>query len=217
MKVLFIGAHFDDIEIGCGGTAAKFVNQGYSVSALVVTDSGYSDEEGREVRNSDVARSEGIAGLNKLGIQDIHEMHLRTGLVSYGLELIHDLERVMKKISPDLVFTHWTADVHQDHSAIGRATLNVCRKTRSLLMYRSNWYRSSVNFSPSVFIDTSDFFSIKQAAINCHVSEVSKFGSKWLSFIEAQDAAIGMEFGHSYAEAFEPVKLNFDLIERNLA
>ncbi|MDA8928122.1 PIG-L family deacetylase [Gammaproteobacteria bacterium] len=208
MKVLFIGAHFDDIEIGCGGTAARLVREGHDVESIVMTHSGYSDEEGNLVRDAEVARREGLEGLQTLGISHIHELNLKTGRVEYTLDLIHELERTIKSISPDLVFTHWIADVHQDHSAIGRATLNVCRKTASILMYRSNWYRSSMNFSPRIFVDTSDYFQIKKKAINCHVSEVTKFGMNWLRFIEAQDVSVGIEFGYDFGEAFEPVKLD---------
>ena len=208
MKVLFIGAHFDDIELGCGGTAARMVSEGHIVSAIVVTDSGYSDSNGVTVRDANVARYEGIQGLNSLGIKQIHEIGIKTGLVTYGLDLIQKMERIIVEVNPSLVFTHWTEDVHQDHSAIGQATLNVCRKTRSILMYRSNWYRSLHSFSPRVFVDTTSFFEIKRKAINCHVSEVTKFGSDWVRFIEAQDISIGMEFGYDYGEAFEPVKLD---------
>jgi LmbE family N-acetylglucosaminyl deacetylase len=118
------------------------------------------------------------------------------------------MEALMKEIAPQMVFTHWTGDVHQDHSAIGRATLNVCRKTGSVLMYRSNWYRSAIGFTPKVFVDTSDYFDVKKRAINCHVSEVTKFGQGWLRFVEAQDISVGMEFGYRFGEAFEPIKLD---------
>ncbi len=208
MKILFIGAHFDDIEIGCGGTAARLVREGHDVEAVVVTHSGYSDENGNTVRDVEVAQREGIEGLRTLGIGQIHELNLSTGRVEYDLDLIHRLESTVKTISPSLVFTHWDNDVHQDHSAIGRATLNVCRKTASVLMYRSNWYRSSINFSQRIVVDTSDYFEIKKRAINCHVSEVTKFGKNWLRFIEAQDVSVGMEFGYEFGEAFEPVKLD---------
>lgn len=205
-KVLFIGAHWDDLEIGCGGTIAHFIHEGDDVTALIVTHSGYSDENGEVVREAKIARKEGILGLSVLGVKQVHELGLETGRVEYGMDLIQKMEAVIQKIDPDLVFTHWDNDVHQDHSAIGRSTLNVCRKSRSVLMYRSNWYRSSVNFRPSVFVDTSNYFSLKERAINCHQSEVKKYGKNWLNFIKSQDISIGMEFGFECAEAFQAIK-----------
>lgn len=208
MKVLFIGAHFDDIEIGCGGTAARMVAEGHDVAAMVVTHSGYNDENGNCIRERSIAVQEGLEGLAEIGIKEVHQLEMDTGRVEYGVELIHRMEARMKDIAPQMVFTHWTADVHQDHSAIGRATLNVCRKTGSVLMYRSNWYRSSVGFAPKIFVDTSEYFEVKKRAINRHVSEVTKFGQGWLRFVEAQDISVGMEFGYRFGEAFEPVKLD---------
>jgi LmbE family N-acetylglucosaminyl deacetylase len=208
VKILFIGAHFDDIEIGCGGTVARIADKGHEIEALVVTHSGYCDENGNVVREKDVAAIEGMAGLSMLGVSTVSELGLNTGQVEYGLTLIHLMESFLKRCKPDIVFTHWVNDVHQDHSAIGRATLNVCRKSSSVLMYRSNWYRGVQNFNPRIFVDTEQYFKKKEKAILCHQSEVTKFGKDWLRFIEAQDAAVGIEFGVKYAEAFEVVKLN---------
>ncbi|HDS3827819.1 TPA: PIG-L deacetylase family protein [Morganella morganii] len=207
MKIWFIGAHFDDIEIGCGGTAAKLISQGHECHVTIVTNSGYSDEYGNIVRESSVARDEGLAGLKTLGFKYINELNLETGKLTHGHQLIHELEKLSKEIKPDIVFTHWDQDVHQDHAAVAKSSFTVCRKAGSILMYRPNWYRTSVQFHESIFVDVSDFYQIKKNAINMHVSEVTKFGKHWESFIEAQDKARGMEINAEFAESFQVVKL----------
>ncbi|WKY93039.1 PIG-L deacetylase family protein [Vibrio metoecus] len=146
MKVWFIGAHFDDIEIGCGGTAAKLISQGNDCHVTIVTHSGYSDEYGNVIRESTIARKEGLKGLTELGFKSISELNLETGKLEHGHSLIYELEKLSKEIMPDLVFTHWDKDVHQDHAAVAKSTFTVCRKTGSILMYRPNWYRTSINF-----------------------------------------------------------------------
>lgn len=66
-KVLAVGAHFDDVELGCGGTLANHVDQGDEVTVFVATHSGYSDPNQREIRSKDVARNEGVKGAEILG------------------------------------------------------------------------------------------------------------------------------------------------------
>lgn len=207
MKVWFIGAHFDDIEIGCGGTAAKLISQGNDCHVTIVTHSGYSDEYGNVIRESTIARKEGLKGLTELGFKSISELNLETGKLEHGHSLIYELEKLSKEIMPDLVFTHWDKDVHQDHAAVAKSTFTVCRKTGSILMYRPNWYRTSDQFHENIFVDVSDYYETKIKAINSHVSEVTKFGKNWSSFIEAQDKARGMEINVKYAESFQAVKL----------
>lgn len=210
-KFWFIGAHYDDVEIGCGGTAAKMIFEGNECYATIVTKSGYKDETGKVIRDNEVALREGMQGLKLLGFEENNISHLNfeTGKLEHNLELIHCLEAEIKKIQPDVVFTHWTHDVHQDHVATAKATLTVTRKTGSVLMYRPNWYRQDVPFLETVFVDVSDHYSAKKVAINAHESEVKKFGKDWETFIEAQDLARGMEIGAKYAESFQLVKLKW--------
>lgn len=209
MNIWFIGAHFDDIEIGCGGTASKLINQGHNCFVTIVTHSGYSDEYGKVIREPSIARNEGIEGLKALGFkpENIIELNLETGKLEHGHKLIYLLEKICKEVKPDLVFTHWDKDVHQDHFAVAKSSFTVCRKTGSVLMYRPNWYRTSEQFHETIFVDVSDFYEIKKEAINKHVSEVTKFGKEWSAFIESQDRARGMEINVKYAESFQAVKL----------
>ncbi len=58
MNILGIGAHFDDLELGCGGTLIKHVEQGDNVTMLVITDSSYKDPSGNVIRDKDVAYKE---------------------------------------------------------------------------------------------------------------------------------------------------------------
>ncbi len=59
MNVLAIGAHFDDLELGCGGTLIKHVKRGDNVTMLVVTKSSYNDPNNKVIRRAEVAYEEG--------------------------------------------------------------------------------------------------------------------------------------------------------------
>ncbi|MBT4121542.1 PIG-L family deacetylase, partial [bacterium] len=66
-SVLAIGAHFDDIELGCGGTVARHVSNGDNVIMLVLTDSAYYNYDGTPVRTVEVAKQEGEDAAKVLG------------------------------------------------------------------------------------------------------------------------------------------------------
>ena len=71
MNVLAIGAHFDDIELGCAGTLAKHVANGDDVYAYVVTQSGFTNHKNIEVRSNEVATQEGEDAMKILGVNGL--------------------------------------------------------------------------------------------------------------------------------------------------
>ena len=67
MNVLAVGAHFDDIELGCSGTLINHKNEGYNVNLLVIAKSGYTDPNGNVVRTNDIAEKEGKEAAKIMG------------------------------------------------------------------------------------------------------------------------------------------------------
>ena len=55
-KILLIGAHYDDIELGCGGTIAKLIKQGADVTAIIITDSEIKNEKNKIIRSKKIAK-----------------------------------------------------------------------------------------------------------------------------------------------------------------
>ena len=71
MNILAIGAHFDDIELGCGGAIAKHIAAGDDVTVYVATESGFSDHRNRTVRTSETARAEALEAMQILGVENM--------------------------------------------------------------------------------------------------------------------------------------------------
>ncbi|MBF0168516.1 MAG: PIG-L family deacetylase [Alphaproteobacteria bacterium] len=205
MNVLAIGAHFDDIEIGCGGTIAKHVRNGDRVFGLIVTNSEYHNLDGTLRRTREVARKEGYEAARILGIELI-EIGLSTREVTFCPHLIDLLERNIIEKSIDVIYTHWDNDVHQDHQSIGKATMAAGRKVNRIFMYRSNLYQTTFQFSGNYFVDISDFLEMKIESIREHKTEVDKFGPEWLSFWRHEASNNGQRCGTKYAEVFQLVK-----------
>lgn len=120
-RVLVIGCHADDIEIGCGGTLLTLAeaNPGLEVDWVVLTAAG---ERGEEARASAEAF---LAGVESLRIE-LHEF--RDGFLPYaGGEVKDVFESLKGRVDPQLVLTHTSYDLHQDHRLACELTWNTFR------------------------------------------------------------------------------------------
>jgi hypothetical protein len=206
MKILAIGAHADDIELGVGGTISRHAAEGHSVSILLVTHSAYSNFEGRVIRSRETALSEAKSAAKIMGTDDVICLDYETKCVSYDVKLIEDINRHIDKMKPDVIYTHWDGDINQDHSAISQATIVAGRNVPRILMYRSNWYKSYKHFENNFYVDISDYIETKVKAIRAHESEMSRRGEDWIDFFKNQCRNNGQEVGVRYAESFQTIK-----------
>lgn len=205
MNVLAIGAHFDDLELGCGGTLARHVARGDTVHALIVTSSGYSTPEGQEVRSSVVAKKEAENAAAILGCS-LECFDFPTFEVYNTEVLTSRLLRALQQYNIDAVYTHWIHDVHRDHAETGRATLMAAKHLSRVLMYRSNWHTGAQPFHSNVYSDISTTFAIKMEALACYKSELDRTGAAWRSFCEHRTRFDGLVANVTHAEAFEVVR-----------
>jgi LmbE family N-acetylglucosaminyl deacetylase len=205
-RVLAVGAHHDDVEIGCGGALARHRAVGDATTILVASASGYDHWREGAIRSSDTARAEGAAGAAVLGAE-LLSLDLPTKGLVCNHELIEGIERVIVERRIDLVYTHWTGDTHQDHRAVAGATLAAARNLGSVLMYRSNPHASGEPWVPTVFVDIGAYADTKEAALRAHASELRRRGEVWLEQLRAVAVANGAIAGVRQAEAFVPAKL----------
>lgn len=120
LRVLCLGAHSDDIEIGCGGTMLTLLGAGRPVEVHWVVFSGCG-------RRSDEART-GAARFLEGAAQVTTEVHdFRDGFFPYQGTLKETFEALKERVEPDLVFTHHRSDRHQDHRAVAELTWNTFR------------------------------------------------------------------------------------------
>ena len=203
MNILAIGAHFDDLELGCGGTLARHVRQGDRV--IVATNSGFERLDGNELRPVSTALEEGRSASKIIGYQliagDIPTFH-----VEYGETLHTKLLQIIERNQIDLIYTHWINDVHHDHRNAALATLHVSRHVNKLLMYRSNWYPSEKEFHGNFYVDITDTWSVKEQAILAYESEHKRVGDSWLTYFRQEAANYGLQIGKRYAECFQTVR-----------
>jgi LmbE family N-acetylglucosaminyl deacetylase len=121
LRVLALGAHSDDIEIGCGGALLRLIEQGAiaEIRWVVLSATGARAAE---------ARASAEAFLHDVGQAEIVLGEFADGFLPYdGREVKAFFERELKGFSPDLMFTHQRNDLHQDHRVTCELTWNTFR------------------------------------------------------------------------------------------
>ncbi len=205
MNVLAIGAHFDDIELGCGGALAKHAANGDNVYAYVATKSGFINHQNIEIRSDSIANKEGENAMNILGVKLI-KGNFNTLEVEFTDDLNLQILKIVEDKNINTVYSHWMGDIHHDHQAVAKASLHSCRHVPRQLMYRSNWYHSNIDFKGNFYIDISDFWELKKKSIEAHKSEMDRTGSTWIDFFYNEAKNAGQKIGVDKAEVFEVIK-----------
>ena len=166
-SILVIGAHPDDIELGCGGSLAKLARGGAQVHAVIFS-------KGRRGALSDADRDEeSRRALQTIGVRDIAIYDFAdTQLSNHLNELIGVLEKHVARIAPSRVYTMFQYDRHQDHRTVYEASVISCRSVPQLLGYETP--SSYPNFMPTIFEEIVDDLETKLQALRCHTSQASR-------------------------------------------
>ena len=180
--VLAVGAHPDDIELGCGATLALFKKRGHEIHLLVLTKGEASgDPKARE--------KECLLSAKTIGTENLYFGKMEDTKITDGIEAISQIESYIKKISPDIIFGHSPKDGHQDHRNAAMATLSAARNSKKVLLYESP--AALRDFCPQLFVDVSSTFDLKLKALEAFGSQVSKIYFKGNHSVGAHSPAVG--------------------------
>lgn len=205
MNILAVGAHFDDIELGCSGTLINHVRNGDHVTVLVLTNSGYADPNGIVVRTDEEALTEGQTAASIIGA-DLLTLNFKTFYLQFNEEVTLYISNLIKERNIDTVYCHWIHDLHRDHQCAAQNTIMASRHAQRVLMYRSNHYDTTHTFSGNVYSDISDVMTQKIEVIKAHKSELERVRYKWIEFFTRLNANDGQKINVDYAECFEIVR-----------
>ena len=194
LRVLCLGAHSDDLEIGCGGTLLRLQREHkLRVRWVVFACSGD--------RTSEATRS-ARAFLDRTPDAQIETLTFRDGFFPYvGQDIKEVFEELKKDVSPDLIFTHARHDFHQDHRLLNQLTWNTFRD-HCILEYEIPKYDGDL-VSPNIFV------SLEPDIVKQKIQHLMDFFStqrekRW--FDEETFRGLlrlrGVEAGVRYAEGF---------------
>jgi len=121
LKILCLGAHSDDIEIGCGGTILRLLKEHRDVKVDWIVFSGKGDRAAEAKESADrFTRNAAERTIVVKGFRD--------GFFPYtGVEIKEHFEELKASLSPHVIFTHSRGDLHQDHRVISELTWNTFR------------------------------------------------------------------------------------------
>ena len=128
-RVLAIGAHPDDIEIGCAGTLLDHRLRGDRVSVLTLS-------RGAVGGDTEQRAGEAVSASSALGAQ-LFLGNLPDTLIDEGIETIRMIEAVVAQVDPTVVYVHSKNDNHQDHRAVHVAAVSATRGVRRIFAYQS--------------------------------------------------------------------------------
>ena len=198
MNILAFGAHPDDIEIGMGGTLSRFSDAGHNVIGIIATTPPDSAVRTIEARNA--AK---ILGIKIILMEiDFEELYFSRKIV----QIIDDL---LFKYKPDIVFTHWNNESHQEHNALTNGVIAATRKNScSVYMYEQTLPGGIVpySFSAEMYIDISKSIDRKINSIRAHKSQHEKLSDSWIQGVKGRAMYRGSQINTEFAEAFQVIK-----------
>ena len=144
LSILCLGAHSDDIEIGCGGSILKLLEnyENSEVDWVVFSSTRDRAEEARASAELFLEK----AKQKRIIVKSFHDSYFPY----IGAEIKTYFEELKKTVSPDLIFTHFRHDLHQDHRLISELTWNTFRN-HLILEYEIIKYDGDLN-NPNVFV-----------------------------------------------------------------
>lgn len=191
-KILVIAAHPDDEILGVGGTVAKHVAAGDKVYGLILGEGQTSRGDKRE-------------DIDRVVVEDLHKNTMESAKkVGYTniffedfpdnrfdqvdlLDIVKSIEKRIKELQPEIVYTHYSGDLNIDHQYTARAVLTATRPIGNYpvkeiyafeTLSSSEWnfdYSGQSVFSPNVYNDITECFEKKKSAMECYVSELCEF------------------------------------------
>jgi LmbE family N-acetylglucosaminyl deacetylase/CheY-like chemotaxis protein len=195
-RILAIGAHPDDVELGCGGALAAHVARGDQVHILTLSGGEAGGEQLERARESRRAAELLGAQLTLASLSDTH--------IAEGAATISVIENCIRSVQPHLIYTHSEKDGHQDHRNAFRATMVAARGVASVMAYQAP--SCTVQFVPNRFIEIGPYLDTKQRAIAAFTSQASARPYMEPDLIRATARYWGKFAGFGLCEAFEVIK-----------
>lgn len=196
--ILAVGAHPDDIELGCGGYIMKAKDSGAKVYGITMTKGEKGTlAEGR--RQEELKKAAKFMELNDFWVMDFPD----TELDKHIPKMKDLIEEKIKETGATLLVTHTSIDIHSDHQAVFEAS-KVAGRNLSILCYED--VSTPREFVPNYFIEITGYIEDKMKLIGFHKTQEDKTYMD-PEVIKGRAAHRGIQSGVQYAEAFRVYKL----------
>jgi LmbE family N-acetylglucosaminyl deacetylase len=200
--ILAIGAHPDDIEIGCAGTLFNQFEKDCDIYYIISSLGEKCDVKEKNLSHLiTIRKNESEKAAAAIKVKDIFYLKLPDTNIEHSGMAVGSIEKIISLVKPNLILTHTLQDHHQDHKNIGYSTISACRRSKSNILHYET-PSTAQSFQPVVFSDISGSIEKKIETLKYFSSQNEK---KYLD----NEAIIGLAryrgyiSGSKYAEAFE--------------
>lgn len=221
LDILAIGAHPDDVELGCSGTLMKHIDKKYKVGILDLTKGELGTRGNAKTRLKEVEAASKI-----LGVHARHNLGFEDGFFQNDKEHQLELIKFIRLYQPSVVLTNAIHDRHPDHARAAQLTYEACflaglpkietklkgEKQKAFRPKALYHYIQALHIEPHFVVDITNYFDRKLQSIHAYKSQFYNPDSnepktfisspQFLEFVKARAIHFGMPIGAKYAEAF---------------
>jgi len=203
-KILVLAPHTDDGEIGCGGTIAKFVEEGkelyyvaFSIARTSAVENGFPDN----ILEIEVKKAMKVLGLPEDHLI-LYDFPVRK-FPEFRQNILEEMIKLRKKIQPDLIFVPSLNDIHQDHQVIANEGLRAFKK-HTILGYEEPWN--------NIVFESRSFIGLQKRHVEKKIEALKCYESQMHRNYLTEDAIWGIaqlrgaQLEGGYAEAFEVLR-----------
>ncbi len=220
--ILIIAAHPDDEVLGCFGTVARLIKEGYEAYTLILGEGKTSRDEKRlvankkdeiDVLNDEIKKANDLIGIKKIFVESFPDNRFDSVDL---LDIIKVISKVKEEVKPDIIFTHSENDLNIDHQITYKAVITATRPMKdecvkeiySFEILSSTEWNYPLSFSPDTFYDISNTLDLKIQAMKTYTSELCEYPHpRSLEGIKLNAQYHGMRVGKEYIEAFKSIRV----------
>ncbi|HIP35867.1 MAG TPA: PIG-L family deacetylase [Crocinitomix sp.] len=221
-NILIIAAHPDDEVLGCFGTVARLIKEGYEAYTLILGEGKTSRDEERVVENhkdvieglnEEIQKANDIIGIKKVFVESFPDNRFDSVDL---LDIIKVISKVKEEVMPDIIFTHYEHDLNIDHQITYKAVITATRPMEdecvkeiySFEILSSTEWNYPISFSPDTYYDINDTLDLKIKAMKAYSSELCEYPHpRSLEGIELNAKYRGMSVGKKAVEAFKNIRV----------
>ena len=168
MKIVSVGSHPDDVELGIGGTLKKHKDCGDDTFVILCTLGGVSGDPTQ--REEEALEATRIIGVKELRIIN----HPVSKLNKPTLEFEKIMKKIVDEIGPNRVYTHSPFDYHQVHVAVSKMVTKAASDINQILFYETI-SSTTPEFKPNAFVDITKQINTKIKSVKAHKSQSNRF------------------------------------------
>jgi LmbE family N-acetylglucosaminyl deacetylase len=199
-NVLVLAPHTDDGEFGCGGTIARLIEAGVTVTYVAFSTAAKSVPEGfpKDVLKHEVRAATAVLGIPETDLI-VHDFEVRM-FPTLRQDILEEMIVLQQEIDPDCVFMPALVDLHQDHKTIAEEGLRAFKRT-TVMAYEIPW--NNLNFSHQAYVRLETRHVDKKVeALACYASQGHRNYTRE-DYIRNMAFTRGIDVGCDFAEIFE--------------